>query len=68
MERGALCWWLHEEAADRGNRRAAEFTPHLEKASSCLIRLLSLSPTLSAFFLSRSYHFVSSSTSSIFFF
>lgn len=40
---------LHEEAADRGSRRAAEFTPHLEKASSCLTRLLSLSPTSPAF-------------------
>lgn len=27
-----LCWWMHEEAVDRGSRRAAEFTPHLEKA------------------------------------
>lgn len=49
MKRGALCWWLHEEAADRGSRRAAEFTPHLEKASSCLTRHLSLSPTSPAF-------------------
>lgn len=40
----ALCWWTHEEAADRGSRRAAEFTPHLEQAPSCLIPLPSLSP------------------------
>lgn len=32
-----LCWWMHEEAADRGSRRAVEFTPHLEQAPSCLI-------------------------------
>lgn len=37
----ALCWWMHEEAADRGSRRAAEFTPHLEQAPSCLIPLSS---------------------------
>lgn len=28
------CWWMHEEETDRGTRRAAEFTPRLEKAPS----------------------------------
>jgi len=67
-----LCWWMHEEAADRGSRRAAEFTPHLEKAPSCLIPLSSLSLSLSLSLLPhRAFSpspvcFVSSGTSSIF--
>lgn len=36
---GLSCWWMHEEEADRGSRRAAEFTPCLEKAPSCSIPL-----------------------------
>lgn len=32
--------WMHEEETDRGRRRAAEFTPCLEKAPSCLVPFL----------------------------
>lgn len=60
-----LCWWMHEEAADRGSRRAAEFTPHLEKAPSCLIPLPLPFSYLSPFSPSP-FRFVSSGTSSIF--
>lgn len=56
---------MHEEAADRGSRRAAEFTPHLEQAPSCHIPLLSLSPA-SRLSLPLASHFASSGTSSIF--
>ena len=40
------CWRAHEEEADRGSRRAAEFTPCLEKAPSCLVPFLLPSPFL----------------------
>lgn len=38
MERGFVA--VHEEETDRGSRRAAEFTPCLEKAPSCLVPFL----------------------------
>lgn len=53
---GLSCWWMHEEEADRGSRRAAEFTPCLEKAPSCSIPLSfsippsSLHPSLRSFY------------------
>lgn len=39
VERGGFVA-VHEEETDRGSRRAAEFTPCLEKAPSCLVPFL----------------------------